>query len=156
MNTKPLFAKLGVGLVAMLTTVTCLAQSTNYAINWWTIDGGGGTSTGGIFTLTGTIGQPDAGRIAGGAYQLDGGFWGIVAAVQTPGAPLLTVQVTNNVARIFWPIPATGFVLDHAGALNGSPIGWGQVSFPYQTNATHIFITVPQPAGDRFYRLRKP
>lgn len=42
-----------------------------------TIDGGGGSSTGGGFVLTGTIGQPDAGTqsAAGGDYALAGGFW---------------------------------------------------------------------------------
>ncbi|MFQ5494412.1 MAG: hypothetical protein ACE5EX_03430 [Phycisphaerae bacterium] len=42
-----------------------------------TIDGGGGraTSTGGNLALSGTIGQPDSGRIANGDYQLAGGFW---------------------------------------------------------------------------------
>ena len=45
-----------------------------YAIDWYTIDGGGGTSTGGPYTLTGTIGQPDAAPSIGGNYELLGGF----------------------------------------------------------------------------------
>lgn len=41
-----------------------------------TLDGGGGASTGGAFTLSGTIGQPDASNaMTGGAFQLTGGFW---------------------------------------------------------------------------------
>jgi len=51
------------------------AQS--YELNWWTVDGGGGTSTGGSYTLSGTIGQPDAGVLGGGTYTLIGGFWGL-------------------------------------------------------------------------------
>jgi hypothetical protein len=47
----------------------------NLDLSWSTIDSGGGTSTGGIFTLTGTIGQPDAGTMSGGGFQLSGGFW---------------------------------------------------------------------------------
>ena len=47
----------------------------DYEISWSTIDGGGGTSTGGPYTLTGTIGQPDAGEMSGGDYKLSGGFW---------------------------------------------------------------------------------
>jgi hypothetical protein len=46
-----------------------------YEISWYTIDGGGGTSSGGPYTLTGTIGQPDAGWSIGGIYELLGGFW---------------------------------------------------------------------------------
>ena len=47
----------------------------DYEISWSTIDGGGGTSTGGNFALVGTIGQPDAGEMEGGDFTLAGGFW---------------------------------------------------------------------------------
>ena len=41
-----------------------------------TIDGGGlMRSTGGDFELSGTIGQPDAGVLAGDNFELAGGFW---------------------------------------------------------------------------------
>lgn len=47
-----------------------------YDLAWHTIDGGGGTSAGGAFALSGTIGQPDAGvPLTGGAFTLEGGFW---------------------------------------------------------------------------------
>src|SRR6266516_7634652 len=83
-----------------------------FAIDWVTIDGGGGTSTGGVYSVSGTIGQPDAGKMSGGSYTIDGGFWGILAAVQTPGAPLLSVaRTTTNTVAVYWPSPAAGFVL---------------------------------------------
>jgi hypothetical protein len=48
-----------------------------YDLSWSTIDGGGHTfSTGGDYSLGGTIGQPDPGLLAGGDYTLGGGFWG--------------------------------------------------------------------------------
>ena len=57
-----------------------LAQSPqqSYDLSWWTVDGGGGTSTAeGIYALDGTAGQPDPGpRLSGGDYTLQGGFWG--------------------------------------------------------------------------------
>jgi hypothetical protein len=53
-------------------------------IPWYTIDGGGGTSSGGTFVLSGTIGQPDAGTLTGGAFTLRGGFWN---GVNAPGVP---------------------------------------------------------------------
>ena len=31
--------------------------------------------------------------MSGGNFTLDGGFWGLVAAVQTPGAPCLTITL---------------------------------------------------------------
>jgi len=57
---------------------------TGYDLTWSTIDGGGYMfSTGGGYSLGGTVGQPDAGVFAsaGGGYSLAGGFWG-GAAVQ--------------------------------------------------------------------------
>ena len=45
-------------------------------LSWWTVDGGGTTSTGANYVLTGTIGQADAGVVTGGTYSLMGGFWG--------------------------------------------------------------------------------
>lgn len=65
-------------LTAVITTVA-LAQSSggDFEITKSTMDNGGGTSSGGEFSLTGTIGQPDANqRIAtGGGFALSGGFW---------------------------------------------------------------------------------
>jgi len=47
-----------------------------YDLTWNTIDSGGVMrSTGGDYELSGTIGQPDAGNLSGGVYNLTGGFW---------------------------------------------------------------------------------
>jgi hypothetical protein len=51
------------------------AARAQYAIPWWTVDGGGGNSAGGTLGLSGTIGQPDAGLMSGGSLTLSGGFW---------------------------------------------------------------------------------
>lgn len=48
----------------------------DYELNWSTIDGGGGRSSGGPFTLTGSISQPDAGYSSGGEFEVLGGFFG--------------------------------------------------------------------------------
>jgi hypothetical protein len=51
-------------------------RTTGYEISWYTIDGGGAMNlSGGSYTLSGTIGQPDAGSQSGGSYTLNGGFW---------------------------------------------------------------------------------
>ena len=135
-----------------------LLNAQPYAIDWYTIDGSGGTSSSGGYSVDGTIGQHAAGEtMAGGNFSLTGGFWAAFA-VQTPGAPLLSIERTNGVVRLFWPLPATGFVLEQAPAIGSPPaaISWSQVPWPYQTNATQIFITVPAPSGDKFYRLHRP
>lgn len=142
--------------VLALASIASVADAQNFVIDWSTVDGGGGTSTGGVFSVSGTIGQPDAGAMSGGNFALSGGFWAVVAAIQTANAPTLTAtrNATTGVVTISWPLPATGFVLDQVGALNGAPIPWSQLNPPYQTNATHIFVTVPSPSANQFYRVR--
>jgi hypothetical protein len=145
-------------LLAACLTFAGPVTAQNYAIDWFTIDGGGGTSTGGVFAVSGTIGQPDAGAMSGGVYSLVGGFWGVVA-LQTPGAPLLSVTNANGTVIVFWPRPADGFLLEQTGALTTPPgaISWSTVAPGlYQTNTTRIFLTVPAPTGRQFYRLRRP
>jgi hypothetical protein len=39
------------------------------------VDGGGGTSSGGPYTLSGITGQPDAGVVSNVTYTVTGGFW---------------------------------------------------------------------------------
>jgi hypothetical protein len=51
------------------------SSSGGYTISWWSVDGGGGTSQGGQFALSGTAGQPDAAVMSGGSYTLSSGFW---------------------------------------------------------------------------------
>ncbi len=63
---------------ACLLAVAAFASvaAAQYSVNWYTIDGGGGTSTGGGYTISGTIGQPDAGpAMTGSTYTVTGGFW---------------------------------------------------------------------------------
>ena len=69
-------------LTLLLSPVLVLAQSGGeFDLSWWTVDGGGGLSTGGPYILDGAVGQPDAGTLGGGPYTLVGGFWsGITAA----------------------------------------------------------------------------
>jgi hypothetical protein len=134
-----------------------LAWAADYSIDWFTIDGGGGTSTGGVYAVSGTIGQPDAGRMSGGQYTLEGGFWGVVAAIQTPGGPLLSVTRTNGGVMVSWPKPADGWVLEQTNRITGLPGAWPQVPANlYLTNSTDIYILEPAPVGNKFFRLHQP
>ena len=68
-------AIVGIALVAVLAvTFSAIAQSDTFDVPWFSVDGGGGTSTGGEFTLSGSIGQPDAGTLSGGEFTVRGGF----------------------------------------------------------------------------------
>ncbi|HUC85210.1 MAG TPA: hypothetical protein VL970_08465, partial [Candidatus Acidoferrales bacterium] len=70
-------------IFSLLLPALGFAQS--YSIDWFKIAGGGGTSSNGQFSVSGTIGQPDAGGpLTGGSFSLAGGFWALYA-VQTPG-----------------------------------------------------------------------
>ena len=73
-------------MVFLMFVILCLAAGSalmaapddttaSFAIPWSTVDGGGGTSYGGQFALSGTAGQADAGKMSGGAYVLTGGYW---------------------------------------------------------------------------------
>ena len=138
-------------LVSALAATT-LAAMAQYSIHWSTVDGGGGTSTGGTYSVRGTIGQPDAGpTMAGGPFALTGGFWALPRAVQTPNAPLLSIAVASpGSALISWtPDTGTNWVLQEcpdlkSGAWNDSPSGF--------TNP----VVVPASMQARFYRLNKP
>ena len=60
----------------VLTACICLASPPEYELGRSSVDGGGVMrSTGGEFELSGTIGEPDAGVMDGGAFTLSGGFW---------------------------------------------------------------------------------
>ena len=127
----------------------------NYAIDWFTIDGGGGTSSGGNFSLSGTIGQPDANpqSMAGGNFSVTGGFWSLLA-IQTPNAPTLTIQLTStNTVLVMWPSPSTGFILQENGDLNSG--NWTSSPESVNDNGTSRLVIVNPPAGNRFYRLNK-
>ena len=75
---------LGLIIVALaVSNVTVTAQSGGtYELFWSTIDGGSAMNlAGGAYTLSGTVGQFDAGSQSGGAYSLGGGFWSSAQAV---------------------------------------------------------------------------
>ena len=154
----PAHSKMWRSLVAALCLFTAAlsAHAQSFSIDWFTLDGGGGTSTGGVFTVSGTIGQPDgnAQPLTGGNFSLTSGFWSLFA-VQTPGAPLLTMRLTTaNTAVVSWPSPSTGFILQQNTDLN-TP-NWVTVPQSVSDNGTNKFIVVSPPTGNRFYRLFKP
>jgi len=81
MNTKTtrrMLVLLLVGLLCLMAWALAVASddlADSFSIPRWTVDGGGGRSSGGAYTLQGTAGQADAGRALGGSFALVGGFW---------------------------------------------------------------------------------
>jgi hypothetical protein len=96
--TKPrLWALCALGLLAFAASVAYAQVAGGLDLSWNTIDGGGGTfSTGGSYSLGGTIGQPDAGVQTGGRFSLTGGFWGGAASAQGTPTPSATATPTDT------------------------------------------------------------
>ena len=138
-----------------LLTGACAVQAQTYSIDWYKISGGGGTSTGAVYSVSGTIGQHDAGvPLTGGNYSLTGGFWAL-AAVQTPGAPTLRIFLTStNTAVVAWPAPATGWSLQVSPNL--ATASWGAAGGSVNVVGGENQVIVSPSAGNRFYRLHNP
>jgi hypothetical protein len=135
------------GLLAFLTSAGRLPAQP-YAIDWYTIDGGGGMNlTGGTYTLGGTIGQADAGHLAGSTDTVDGGFWAITALV----LPRLTITLSGGNVTVCWPSPSSGFKLQQAVGL--SPSNWAIVTQTPTDNGTTKCLTFPATSITTFYRL---
>jgi len=138
-----------------LTCLSLVSVRAQYSIDWFAIDGGGGTSTGGVFAVSGTIGQPDAGEMSGGNYSLAGGFWG---ASQTPPPVPTVIQlwvVGHEVRLRFTGIPGRIYYVERAHSVTGlwhrlaaitMPIG-GVVEF---SDITAFF------SSQSFYRTSTP
>ena len=141
-------------LIFLLFAPAGFVQAQSYAIDWQTIDGGGGTSTGGVYSVSGTIGQPDAGEMSGGNFTLQGGFWGIIAAVQVVGAPYLSVlRTSTNTVAVWWPVSGTSWQLQATASLVNTGSTWSPCS--YVTNGANCVYIESPPTGNRFYRLTK-
>lgn len=131
-------------------TQICSAQI--YAINWHKF-AGGGTSTGGTYQVSGTIGQPDAGGpMSGGSYSLTGGFWSLISLVQTPGLPDLTITHIGNSVIVSWP--NTGSYSLQQNANLASAGGWTTSGYSITLNNGTNSITISPPTGRLFFRLQ--
>jgi hypothetical protein len=144
-------------LFSLLTCALASAASAQYSIDWFSVDGGGGISSGGEYVLSGTIGQPDAATLSGGEFTLSAGFWGVVAAIQTPEAPHLTIVANAaNTIAVSWPGPAPGWVLQVATGLSSTPVLWSNLPGPYQAADSRLLYVEPVSQGNRYFRLYKP
>ena len=124
-----------------------------YSIDWYKIAGGGGTSTGSVYSVSGTVGQPDAsGAMSGGNYSVTGGFWSLISVVQTIGSPTLTVTHSGNNVIVSWPYPSTGWTLQQNPDLTTA--SWS-TSGGISNDGTNNFITITSPTGNLFFRLSK-
>jgi hypothetical protein len=144
------------GTLLTFLAIAISVHAQTYSIDWHKIAGGGGTSTGGVYAVSGTIGQPDtSGALTGGNYSLTGGFWSLISVVQTLGAPTLAITHAGSGVIVSWPSASAGWKLQvNTNGLN--PADWSDVTDTIQDDGTTKTLTVNPPTGNRFYRLFKP
>jgi hypothetical protein len=133
------------------------ASGQSYSIDWYKIAGGGGTSTGGTYTVTGTIGQPDAGGpMSGGNYSLTGGFWALISVLQSPGLPKLIIFPNGaNSVKVLWPDPATNSYTLQQNANLANSVGWTTTGYTITSANGTNSITITPPVGNLYFRLKQ-
>lgn len=121
-----------------------------YTIDWFTMDGGGGSGAVGSYQIAGTIGQPDVVTGNAGPFTFIGGFW------SHPNEPLPTLRIFLAAQNIVlaWPNPSTGFELQASPAL--LPTDWKFVDAPPTIVGSEKQVLWGSKAGTYFFRLRRP
>jgi hypothetical protein len=85
-----------------------------------------------------------------GVYAVTGGFWSLPTAIQTAGAPVLTIApAAPGQATISWTPNTAGFVLQETWTL--SPVNWTN-----SLSGSNNPVVVPAVVPAKFYRLFKP
>ena len=141
----------------LLTPLGLRAQT--YSLDWSTSGIGGAASTGGVYTLSSTIGQSSPARVSSADYTIDSGFWAAFAGIQLPEMPRLFIRITQtNTLAVSWAFSWPGFALQENSNLDMT--NWLPVAAPAMVVATSQTtvenqVILPMPSGNRFYRLTK-
>ncbi|MGH7976462.1 MAG: hypothetical protein ACREC8_07345 [Limisphaerales bacterium] len=139
-------------LFTLLIPAIGFAQS--YSIDWHKVAGGGGTSSGGNYSVSGTIGQHDAGQqMSGGSYSLTGGFWALISVVQTAGLPDLIITHSGNSVIVSWPDTGS-YTLQQNSNLSASG-SWTTSGYSINTAGGTNSITITPPTSNLFFRLKQ-
>jgi hypothetical protein len=75
---KRTFITLAATLLVALVLLAGARAAGVFTVDWSTADGGGDRSSGGTYTIDGTIGQADAGMLSGDRFTVAGGYWAVV------------------------------------------------------------------------------
>ena len=144
---------LALGTILLLASIVLASSGGPYDLSWWTVDGGGYTfSTGGNYTLGGTIGQPDAGvPQTGGDFSLQGGFWQCIPLDAT--ADNATTNPDNDI-RFQWSGGARNIYravddpYSGSGSLIGDNVnsGWEYAETLYGNPASNAYYAVGNAA----------
>ncbi|MSU59447.1 MAG: hypothetical protein EXS35_14960 [Pedosphaera sp.] len=132
--------------------VSLRAQSDDFAIDWFSLDSGGGTSSDDVYSLSGTVGQPDAGELSEAVFAVTGGFWAAAVEAVTSGPPALLITRVGANLVLSWSASATGFYLEVNPDLF-QPGGWHFISQPISVVNGLNTVTVPASGAMEYYRL---
>lgn len=126
-----------------------------FSIEWQVLDATVGTSTGGSYSITGIIGQPNASTpMTGGEFSISGGVTGLAVALREQNSPALRIEPRGANLLIAWPSSGMGFHLQQSSSLI-TP-GWNEVLVTPTVAGSENQILLPFAAGHRFFRLHKP
>ena len=147
--------KLSLAWLVVILLNGAVVRAQPYSVDWFKVSSGGGTSLGGAYSLSGTIGQHDAGGpMTGGNYSLTSGFWSLLSIVPAPGSPTLTIAFTStNSVIISWPSPSAGFTIQQSTTLAGS--SWTAPPEGISDDGINKSIVLQSLAGTRFFRLTR-
>jgi len=124
-----------VGLCSFWLLAASPLAAQEFTLDWFAVAAGGGESGGGDFQLRATVGRPDAGNLAGGTFEIVGGFWSVM---------------------ISWPESGgAGFALEETATLPASG-SWSAINTAPQVHNGINSVRLPLATGNRYYRLRKP
>lgn len=140
---------LSLAVTVLIFAVLSVHAQINYELSWWTVDGGGIMgSSGGDFTLAGTIGQPDAGGLLnGGSFSVDGGFWPAATAIVPAASPGSFYSVTPcRMVDTRNPASPLGGPALQSGAVRTLELT-GVCGVPSSAKALAVNLTVTQAAA---------
>lgn len=143
-TSKPLAVLICLGLLPVTLALTHVAS--RFTVNWFVIGAGGGQMRSARHVMSGTVGQVADGRISGGRYRIDAGFWPGLAVV----APSPTLTPTGTVLPATVPPTATltptGTVVSATQTPTSSPTATG-TDVPSMPSATPTTTATVEPTA---------
>lgn len=123
-----------------------LSHAQTLDFSWFTVDGGGGSSAVGALTISGTVGQPDAGTMTTSTLKLEGGLW------PGPALPAVASCIAPPLGLVAWwraennAFDSVG--TNHGTLRNGTTFGPGKVGEALSFHGTNDFVQVGQNTLD--------
>lgn len=140
------------GLAVTLAAAGLLAQS--FAVHTISLTGGGGTSHGGGFGISGSVGELPALPLTGPTFSVSPGYWNVVAAPNSPEPPMLALELNpDGSVTLSWPATAAGFVLQQSTDL--IPGSWVSSPAPVSDDGVTRSVRISTLGNRLFLRLAR-